>query len=71
MRDGLERLLYTDPADPGCDAAIARLHVFVDVVADGGDAAAALPDVAAHLASCPACARDFQGLLAAVGCEPA
>jgi hypothetical protein len=68
---GLERLLHTDDEDPGCGAAIGRLHVFVDITAGGGDAAARQPDVAAHLAACPACARDFQGLLAAVGCDPA
>jgi hypothetical protein len=67
---GLERLLHTDDADPGCEAAIARLHVFVDITAVGGDAAAALPGVAVHLATGPACAQDFQGLRAAVGCDP-
>lgn len=63
----LERFLATDPADVGCEEAMEVLHVYVDLVADGRDAAAAaFPGVAAHLAVCGPCGADFEGLLAAV-----
>jgi hypothetical protein len=65
-RDRLERFLATDPADVGCEEAMRVLHVYVDLVATGRDAAAALPGVAAHLAACGPCGADFEGLLAAV-----
>ncbi|MBR7827196.1 hypothetical protein KDK95_12835 [Actinospica sp. MGRD01-02] len=65
-RDRLGRFLATDPADVGCEEAMAVLHVYVDLIADGRDAAAAYPGVAAHLAACGPCGEDFEGLLAAV-----
>jgi hypothetical protein len=66
----LDRVLTTDPADIGCDEAMAALHVYVDVVAEDRDAAASrFPGVAAHLASCGPCGEDFRGLLAAVTAE--
>jgi hypothetical protein len=65
-RELFERLLATDPADVGCDEAIAVLHVYVELVADERDAAGRYPGVAVHLAACGPCGEDFQGLLAAV-----
>lgn len=65
-RDKLERFLATDPADVGCEEAMEVLHVYVDLIADGRDAAGAYPGVAAHLAACGPCGEDFEGLLAAV-----
>jgi hypothetical protein len=62
----LSRFLHTDPRDVGCGEAIAVLHVYVDLVAAGQDAAARYPGVAAHLAACGPCGEDFAGLLAAV-----
>ncbi len=62
----LERFLRTDPRDVGCDEAMAVLHMYVDLVAAGGDAAARYPGVAAHLAACGPCGEDFTGLLLAV-----
>jgi hypothetical protein len=59
-------VLATDPADIGCDEAMAVLHVYVDLVAEDRDAASRYPGVAAHLAACGPCGDDFQGLLAAV-----
>ena len=64
--DKLERFLRTDPRDVGCDEAMAVLHVFVDLVASGQDAAERYPGIAAHLAACGPCGEDFAGLLAAV-----
>jgi hypothetical protein len=68
-REILERFLRTDPRDVGCSEAIAVLHVYVDLVAAGQDAAGRHPGVAAHLAACGPCGDDFAGLLAAVTIE--
>ena len=65
-RERLERFLATDPADVGCEEALEVLHVYVDLVAAGKDAACTYPGVAAHLAVCGPCGADFEGLLAAV-----
>ena len=62
----LEEFLRTDPRDVGCDDALAILHVYVDLVAAGQDAAARYPGIAAHLAACGPCGEDFTGLLLAV-----
>jgi hypothetical protein len=68
MRDleRLERFLRTDPRDAGCDEAMAVLHVYVDLVTAGGDAADRYPGVAAHLLACGPCGEDFEGLLLSV-----
>ena len=62
----LERFLRTDPRDVGCDEAMAVLHVYVDLVVAGDDAARRYPGVAVHLQACGPCGEDFAGLLAAV-----
>ena len=69
--EALEQFLRTDPRDVGCDEATAAMHVYVDVVAAGRDAAALYPGIAAHLAGCGTCSEDFAGLLAAVTGEQA
>lgn len=61
-----ERFLATDPRDIGCDEAIGMMHVYVDLLADGVDATARYPGMAAHLAACRPCAEDVRGLLTAV-----
>ena len=66
----LDAFLETDPADVGCDEAMRILHVYVDLVASGEDAAARYPGVASHLAQCGPCAQDFAGLLALVSDPP-
>jgi hypothetical protein len=68
-RELLERVLATDPADIGCDEALAVLHVYVDLIAADRDAAGRYPGVAAHLAACGPCDEDFKGLLAAVNTD--
>jgi hypothetical protein len=68
-RETLERFLRTDPRDVGCTGAIAVLHVYVDLIAAGRDAADRYPGVAAHLAACGPCGDDFAGLLAAITSE--
>lgn len=65
-RELLERVLTTDPADIGCDEAMAALHVYVELVAEDRDAASRYPGVTSHLAACDPCSEDFKGLLAAV-----
>ena len=65
-RERLERFLRTDPRDVGCDEAMAVLHIYVDLIVTGEDAAGRYPGVAAHLAACGPCAEDLTGLLAAV-----
>jgi hypothetical protein len=64
----LERFLRTDPRDVGCAEAMELLHVYVELVAADGLAAAAqrYPGVEAHLRACGPCGQDFDGLLAAV-----
>lgn len=62
----LDRFLRTDPRDVGCDEAMAVLHIYVDLVADGEDAAGRYPGVAVHLRACGPCGEDFTGLLHAV-----
>jgi hypothetical protein len=62
----LEKFLRTDPRDVGCDQALAVLHIYVDLVAAGEDAASRYPGVAAHLLACGPCSEDFAGLLLAI-----
>ncbi|HEX4687624.1 MAG TPA: hypothetical protein VH228_12635 [Nocardioides sp.] len=66
----LDTFLDTDPADVGCDEAMRILHVYVDLVAAGEDAAARYPGVASHLRQCGPCSEDFEGLLALVSDPP-
>jgi hypothetical protein len=64
--DRLNRFLRTDSRDAGCEEAMAVLHIYADLIADGQDAAGRYPGIAAHLAACGPCGEDFAGLLAAV-----
>jgi hypothetical protein len=65
----LDKFLRTDPRDVGCDEAMAVLHIYVDLIVTGEDAAGRYPGVAAHLAACGPCAEDSTGLLAAVASD--
>jgi hypothetical protein len=65
----LDKFLRTDPRDVGCEEAMAVLHIYVDLIVTGDDAAGRYPGVAAHLAACGPCAEDFTGLLAAVASD--
>ncbi|MEZ0107394.1 hypothetical protein ABH920_001386 [Catenulispora sp. EB89] len=65
-REQLERVLATDPADVGCEQAMALLHVYVELIETDPDAVRKYPGIAAHLAACGPCGEDFQGLLEAV-----
>ena len=68
-RERLETFLRTDPRDVGCDEAMAVLHIYVDLIVAGEDAAGRYPGVAAHLEACGPCAEDLTGLLAAVASD--
>lgn len=65
-RNALERLLDTDPRDPGCAEALELLDAYVDTLIAGDDPEQRFPDIAAHLRDCGPCAEDFEGLVAAV-----
>lgn len=69
-RTALDRFLHTDPADVGCEEAMEMLHIYVDLLAAGQDAARRYPGIAAHLAACGPCGEDFRGLLTAVSAGP-
>ncbi len=62
----LDRFLRTDPRDVGCAEAMEMLHVYVDLVASGGDAEQRYPGNAAHQRACGPCGVDLEALLAAV-----
>lgn len=61
-----ERFLSTDPKDVGCDEAMAVLHIYAEIVANGEDPDVLYPGVTAHLRACGPCAEDLQGLLEAI-----
>lgn len=61
-----ESFLATDPRDIGCDEAMGVMHIYVDLLAEGVDAAEKYPGMAAHLAACEPCAEDVRGIFSAV-----
>lgn len=61
-----EQYLATDPGDIGCDETMEMLHVYVDLLMQGIDAAERYPGLAVHLESCDGCKEDVRGLLSAV-----
>jgi hypothetical protein len=65
-RSSLDAFLRTDPADDGCDKTMSLMHVYVELILAGLDAAKRYPGIAAHLAGCEGCRNDFDGLLAAL-----
>jgi hypothetical protein len=63
----LDRFLRTDPDDVGCEQAMDLLHIYVELVVEDAQAAAArYPGIAAHLRACGPCCEDFEGLLNAI-----
>ena len=65
-RDSLTRLLGTPGQDSGCDGGMAVIAEYVELELAGSDAEHLFPDLAAHLRNCPACAEDYEGLVALV-----
>ena len=65
-RDPLTRLLGTPGEDLGCEGGMAVLAEYVEVGLAGRNADELFPGLAVHLRNCPACAEDYEGLLAMV-----
>ena len=63
-RDPLIRLLGTAGKDAGCEGALALLAEYVEGELEGSSVRELLPAVAEHLHNCPACAEDYEGLVA-------
>jgi hypothetical protein len=62
----LAALLGPREEEIDCDECFAALDRYVDDVARGADADAAVPGMEAHLAGCPACHEEFESLHALV-----
>jgi enoyl-CoA hydratase/carnithine racemase len=60
----VEAVLELDDRDAGCDATRSALERYVEAELRGEDAADRFPGVAVHLAVCPACRTDHDGVLA-------
>jgi predicted anti-sigma-YlaC factor YlaD len=63
-RDPLTRLLGTPGKDAGCEGALALLAEYVEGELEGRNVRELLPAVDEHLRNCPACAEDYEGLVA-------
>jgi predicted anti-sigma-YlaC factor YlaD len=63
-RDQLTRLLGTPGKDAGCEETLALLAEYVEGELEGRSVHELLPAVAEHLHNCPACAEDYEGLVA-------
>ena len=64
--DQLARLLGTPGDDPGCEGGMAVLAEYVEVELAGRNPDEFFPGLATHLRNCPACAEDYEGLVALV-----
>ena len=64
--DQLTRLLGTPGVDAGCEDGMAVLAEYVEVEFAGGYPEELFPGLATHLRNCPACAEDYQGLVALI-----
>jgi predicted anti-sigma-YlaC factor YlaD len=60
----LIRLLGIPGKDAGCEETLALLAEYVEGELEGRNVRELLPAVAAHLHNCPACAEDYEGLVA-------
>jgi len=65
-RDPLTRLLGTPGEDAGCEGGLVSLAQYVEGELTGLDVRELFPALAAHLRNCPACAEDYEGLVALV-----
>jgi hypothetical protein len=64
--DQLTWLLGAPGEDPGCEGGMAVLAEYVEVELAGQNPDALFPGLATHLRNCPACAEDYEGLVALV-----
>ena len=65
-RDPLTPLLGTPGEDAGCEGGMAVLAEYVELELAGRNADKLFPGFATHLRNCPACAEDYDGLVALV-----
>ena len=65
-RDPLTRLLGTPGEDAGCEGGLVLLAEYVEGELAGLEVRELFPTLAAHLRNCPACAEDYEGLVALV-----
>jgi hypothetical protein len=65
-RNLLDRWFGSREPDPGCEACFEVLDEYAEALLRGDDAEARFPQLAAHLAGCPACREDTEGLIAAL-----
>lgn len=62
--DALIRLLGSPRADAGCEGGMALLAQYVEGKLVGESVQDLFPTLDEHLRNCPACAEDYEGLLA-------
>ncbi len=65
-RDQLRWLLGTPGKDAGCDGGLTLLAEYVEGELEGRNVRELFPAVAEHLHNCPACAEDYEGLVALI-----
>ena len=63
------RLLGSGFRDAGCEAGFEVLDRYAEAVLRGEDVATLFPEIVAHLAGCPACREDTEGLIAVLRSE--
>jgi hypothetical protein len=62
--DLLGRVLGPAGPEVGCDECFDKLDRYVEIEAAGGDPETAVPGMRAHLGGCPACAEEYESLVA-------
>ncbi len=65
----IDTLTGPDEPELGCDECFDELDRYVELELAGADAAQAVPGMHPHLQGCPACAEEYESLLALVGQE--
>jgi anti-sigma factor RsiW len=70
LHHAIGRLLGPAGPEATCEECFDRLDAYVDRELLRGDAEQAMPELAAHLRGCPACAEDHASLLALAASRP-
>ena len=65
----IDRLLGPAEAEVSCDECFERIDAYVDREVSNGDAERVMPELAAHLRGCPACAEEHASLVTLVAGE--
>ena len=61
----LDELLRAEDGDAGCDAGVPIMDQYVEIELRGEDPSERFPGTAIHLAVCPGCRADHDGVLEA------